>query len=350
MSCAAMLVVPGDLQAQTGGYLYDRRLLAALNELGHDVRHLALPGSFPNPSARDLKQSADLLASTPAGCPLIIDGLALGVMTPDLLASVHVPVIALVHHPLAEETGIEAARRKSLHASEREVLKVVAHIIVTSPHTAEVLTSRYDVEPHRITVARPGVEPVIPRPKPADPPLILSVGIGVARKGHDVLLNALARIADREWQAVIVGEARDPDYAQTLQQLVASLELTQRVRLAGRVAAGELTQLFREASLFALATRYEGYGIVFAEAMCNGLPIVSCAVGAVPDTVAPGAGQLVPVDNPEAFAGAMETLLGDETKRSAMASASLAAGQRLPRWTDTAETVADVIERVTRSD
>jgi glycosyltransferase involved in cell wall biosynthesis len=217
---------------------------------------------------------------------------------------------------------------------------------VTSPHTAHLLASRYAVAPENITIARPGVDPPAGAAAPADPPLILSVGIAVPRKGHDTLLRALAMIGDRSWEAVIVGEARDGSCAAQLQQLVVELGLGQRVRLAGRIAAGELSRYYRQARIFALATRYEGYGIVFDEAMTHGLPIVSCAVGAVPETVAPGAGRLVPPEDPAAFAAALAGLLDDDAQRSVMADASRRAGAALPRWEETARRVAAVIDGV----
>jgi glycosyltransferase involved in cell wall biosynthesis len=176
--------------------------------------------------------------------------------------------------------------------------------------------------------------------------LILSVGSTTRRKGHDVLLRALARIADRPWQAVIVGAARDAELAQKLAQLAAELRIADRLRFAGSVSAAELGALYRAASVFALATRHEGHGIVFDEAMVHGLPIVSCSVGAVPETVAAGAGRLVPVDDPEAFAQALHELLGDDALRETMAAASRRAGTELPAWVETASIVAAVIDRV----
>lgn len=341
-----MLAVPGDLMTLTGGYLYDRRLLATLASLGRDVRHIALPGTFPDPSPADQHSAAALLGAVPGDCPIIIDGLAFGVLDHGILSAVKAPVIALIHHPLAEESGLDRARREALYRSERDNLRLAAQVLVTSPHTARLLTSRYEVPSARITVARPGVDPPSGEAAAADPPLVLAVGIQVPRKGHDLLLRALAQITDRPWQASIVGAARDAQHAGELRRLAATPALAHRVRLTGCVDADELARLYRQASIFALATRYEGHGIVFDEAMVYGLPIVTCAVGAVPDTVAPGAGLLVPAEDCDAFAAALARLLDDAALRARLAAASTRAGSALPAWDDTARRAISVIDRV----
>lgn len=342
----AVLAVPGDIMTRTGGYLYCRRLLEALRALHREVAHLALGPSFPDPTPPDMQAAAARLAAVPAGSPVIIDGLAMGAMDRAVLTGISAPLIALVHHPLAHEIGLSPTRRDHLFRTERENLALAAHIIVTSPHTAALLASEYGVAGARITVARPGTDRPSGTASKIDPPLILAVGIQVPRKGHDVLLRALARVADRPWQAVIAGAALDPSCAALLSRLRAELALTKRVRLASGLPDAALAQLYGQASIFALATRYEGYGIVFDEAMAHGLPIVTCATGAVADTVAPGAGLLVPPDDPNAFAEALARVLDEKATRAAMAAASASAGQSLPGWEDTAKCVADVLDRV----
>jgi glycosyltransferase involved in cell wall biosynthesis len=342
----AAFAVPGDLMTLTGGYIYDRRLLTELRALGLEVAHVALGVSFPDATPADMAAAGARLAALPAGAPVIIDGLAMGAMDRAVLTGMAAPIVALVHHPLAHESGLSSERREHLYRTERENLALAAHVLVPSPHTAELLVSDYGVPDTRITIARPGTDRPLGRLNKAHPPLILSVGIQVPRKGHDVLLRALAQVADRPWQAVIAGSVLDADHGALLTRLMEDLGLSGRVRLAGRVPGEELARLYGEATLFALATRYEGYGIVFDEAMAHGLPIVSCATGAVPDTVAPGAGLLVPPDDPAAFAGALARVLDDDAHRNAMAAASAAAGAALPGWDATARLVAGVLDRL----
>jgi glycosyltransferase involved in cell wall biosynthesis len=110
--------------------------------------------------------------------------------------------------------------------------------------------------------------------------------------------------------------------------------------------SGALAGLYRQATVFALATRYEGYGMVFGEALLHGLPIVTCRAGAVPETVPAGAGILVEVDDDQAFAAALRQLLTDPHARAAMAAASARAGHALPRWNETAAVMGQVLDRV----
>lgn len=343
----AALAVPGDITTLTGGYLYDRHLMSALGVQGRDMAHIALGGSFPDPTPADMADAARQLAAMPADCPVMIDGLAMGAMDRSVLEGMVAPIVALVHHPLAHEGGMDPARRAHLFRTERDNLRLAAHIVVPSPHVAALLMADYGVTADRITVARPGTASTHVVATKATPPLILSVGIQLPRKGHDVLIRALAQVADRDWQAVIVGSALDADHAALLARLIPDLGLAARVHLAGRVADADLARLYAQASLFALATRYEGYGIVFDEAMAHGLPIVTCATGAVPDTVAPGAGLLVPPDDADAFAAALARVLDDGAARTAMAAASAAAGAALPTWADAARVVGAVFDRVT---
>ena len=344
MSAPAAFAIPGDITTLTGGYIYERRLLEGLRALGRDVTHLELGASFPDPSAQDMDDAIAQLCGLSSECPLILDGLVYGSIATEGLARVRAPIVGMIHHPLAHESGLEPARRDHLFRTERDNLALAAHVLVPSPHTKRILIEEYAVPPERITIARPGTEPPRHPAAPVFPPLILSVGIQHARKGHDILLRALAEVTDLDWQAVIVGGAHDPAHAKYLAQLHRDLGLDGRVRLAGRVEQEPLTWLYAQASIFALATRYEGYGIVFDEALAHGLPIVSCDTGAVPDTVPSEAGRLVPPDNSGAFATALRALLTDAAEREARAAAARRYGAALPDWTETCRIASRVLD------
>lgn len=344
----AAFAIPGDITTLTGGYIYERRLLEGLRAQGRAVDHLKLGDSFPTPTAAHMADAAAQLLALPADRPLILDGLVFGSIDTAILARMAAPIVAMIHHPLAHETGLPPDLRAHLLRTERDNLTHTAHVLVPSPHTAALLVSDYGVTVDRITIARPGTDrpSLPPLARRADPPLILSVGIQHPRKGHDVLLRALARLMDRDWQAVIVGGRYDPDHAHALEVLHAELGLGLRVRLAGRVPADALAALYQSATIFALATRYEGYGIVFDEAMACGLPIVTCRTGAVPDTVPASAGLLAAPDDPAAFAAALDRMLRDAPLRQGMAQASAGFGAALPGWHDTARRAGEVLDRL----
>jgi len=341
-----VLAVPGDLTMLTGGYIYDRRLLHELHLLGHDATHIELPASFPNPTPSDMLETFERLNDIDKHTALIVDGLAFGALEQTRVETIQAPVVALVHHPLAKENGISESRRLTLLNTERANLSHAKHILVPSPHTAATLVSEYAIPESRITIARPGTDRPIAPPQPIDPPLILSVGIQLKRKGHDILLKALAHIVDLDWQATIVGSPLDQNYSRELQRLLVDLGLTGRVKLAGKVDHETLAALYQSASLFALATRYEGYGIVFDEALVHSLPIVSCLTGAVSDTVPSSAGVLVPPEQPIAFAAALRNILTNPQTKNTLSAAANKYGQALPSWAETARTTAEALSLI----
>lgn len=340
----AAFAIPGDIDTVTGGYIYEKRLLEGLRDQGRDVQHLELPASFPDPSRAEMADALRQLQSVASDRVLILDGLVFGAIDTDGLAALSAPVLAMIHHPLALETGLDPGLRAHLYRTERDNLRLARHVLVPSPHTRAILIDRYDTAPGRITIARPGVDPPRLAPAPAHPPLILSVGILHPRKGHDILIDSLTRIADLDWQAVIVGNPWHRDHAEQLSRLVEESGLGPRLRLAGQIPDDELQSLFSRASIFALATRFEGYGIVFDEALSHGLPIVSCLTGAVPDTVPATAGLLVPPEDSAAFAGALRDLLEDPGRRARLAAAATELSARLPGWGDTAQVAGQVID------
>lgn len=337
---------PGRLDTLTGGYLYDRHLIRELRQLGLEVATLSLSGRFPFPDDRALQEAGETLAALPDSALVIIDGLALGAFDETALARVQAKrlrVIALCHHPLALESGLDPAQQRRFQRSEQRALQVARGVLVTSAHTRRTLITQFAVPPERVTVARPGTTRVPFARCQGQPPRLLAVASLTRRKGHDVLINALAPLRHLPWQARFVGGRDfDPPWSDELQRQVNRLGLHSRIDFAGPVE--DTQREFQRADLFVLPSRYEGYGMVFAEALAAGLPVVAARAGAVPDVVPESAGLLVPPDDVEALTAVLHSLLArDDLRRQLQAGARLAAGT-LPTWSDTAACVARVIK------
>lgn len=335
------LAVPGDLATPTGGYVYARRLMAALPEAGWRPHPLSLPAGFPHPSADDLGGAYRALESLPPSSLVLVDGLAFGVLPKDRLDGMGHQWLALVHHPLALETGLEPAVARRLRNSEREALGAARAVIATSEHTAGTLAEDYGVAAERLHVAVPGTDRAKRANGGGTVPCLLSVATVTRRKAHDVLVRALSLLRDLTWRCRIVGSLRrEPAMAAEVAALIRASGLEGRVTLEGEIAAEGLEAAYRMADLFVLPSRHEGYGMAFAEAMAHGLPIIACAIGAVPQTVPPDAGLLVAPDDAEALAAALRRAIADEGLRRRLADAAWTHGRALPTWADTARGVA----------
>ena len=344
---SAAFAIPGDITLATGGYAYDRRVLALLPTFGVDVHHLALPGGFPDPSARDLDDTRRLLQVVPKHTIILADGLAYGAMPAEVISSLHSPVIALVHHPLCLEAGLGKARQDELYALEKAALALARHIIVTSATTATALTADFAVPSERITIAEPGTDPAERARGTGQPLMLLAVGSIVPRKAYDTLVRALACLKIRDWRIAIVGPTDRSTQAFTaLQAAIEDTGLGPHIALTGAVGQEQLDRFYDVCDLFVMPSLYEGYGMVLAEAMARGLPIVCTTGGAAAATVPDAAAIKVPPGDVQALGSAIRRVLDDPPLRRKMSDAAWAAGQKLPRWDDTARKIADVIRNV----
>ena len=341
------VAVPGDLSTATGGFGYDRRIVAELTSLGWSVEVLDLGNGFPRPTAQMRSDTERLLAALPHGLRVVVDGLAFGAL-PEIaqtLRDTH-RLIALVHHPLALETGLSADESTALRASEQAALACARHVVTTSTMTMRMLAEDFQVPTERLSVVEPGTDrPVIVPRCRREVVLLLAVGAVVPRKGYDVLVTALAKIAHLPWHLTIAGDlSRSPATVALLRTEIARSGLADRVVLHGVVAADELASLFTESDVFVLATRFEGYGMAFTEALAHGLPVVGTKIGALEQTVSADAGVLVPVDDADGLADALRYLIERPEERERLATRARAAV--FPSWREQATRFATVLEEL----
>jgi glycosyltransferase involved in cell wall biosynthesis len=336
----ASFAIPGDLGTLTGGYHYARRLIAAAPAAGLSLEPLALPDGFPFPSEDATVEALERLEAAPPDRPLLVDGLAFGALPAAGLARVRAPLAALLHHPLALEAGLTPAQRTALETSERAALALARLVVTTSRATAETAIALFGLDPARMIVAPPGLDRGSVAALSGEPPMILCVGSLTPRKAQHVLVDALARIADRPWRAALVGLAdRDPAYAAAVDDAIAAAGLGDRVARHGGLERAALDELYAGADLFCLPSLYEGYGMVYAEAMASGLPVVA-ARHAASEEVVGDAGLLVPPGDVGALADALAALLDAPDARRRLGAKGRARAEAFPRWEETAQIVA----------
>ena len=348
------LIVPAPFDTVSGGYGYDRRIVAEVRAAGHAVDVVELTGAFPltDEAARDSACAAwDRLS--PDTRP-VIDGLALPAFQGMEDALTARGAMGLIHHPVSLETGLHEADRARLEQIEQRLFPRLYRLIVTSAMTADMLATRFHIPPGRIRTVTPGTDDA-PRAQWSGGQgtngqgtsgqgtsgqgsggaacEVLSIGTLIPRKGHDLLLRALARLFDLNWHLTIVGSAeRDPPHAHGLMALAGELDVARRVTFAGELEGEALEAAWHGADLFALATQYEGYGMVIAEALKRGLPAIVTNGGAAGHLITPESGCVCPAGDRDQLSKSLRRLIFGVELRQEMAKAAWLAGQTLPSW------------------
>jgi|KBSSwiStaDraftv2_1062776.scaffolds.fasta_scaffold61984_2 glycosyltransferase involved in cell wall biosynthesis len=346
-----VFMIPGDLEALTGGYGYDRRIIGGLRHLGWQVAVEALDGSFPQPTPFAREDARRRFASLGDGSLLVVDGLAFGALAREADSERRrLRLVALVHHPLAEETGLDPATAEQLEQSERRALASTRLVIVTSAATAAAL-GRYDVPAERIAVVEPGTDRAsLARGSSDGLVRLLCVAALIPRKGHDVLIEALARLRDKPWRLTCVGSVdRDQPTAARVRAMLAQYDLVDRVTFTGDLHQPELDREYDAADVFVLPTFHEGYGMVVSEALARGLPVISSPTGAIADLVTADAGRLVPPGHIDELGRALSEVIDRSDIRARFSAGARRVRDRLPTWDHSARRMSEALERAGRS-
>ena len=333
-------IVPGSIDQVTGGYLYDRRIIEGLRAEGRPVGLLELMGEFPDADWTAQASAASCLAALGDGSAVCIDGLALAAFEESLPAAAErLDILILVHHVLALETGLGADVAARYAAVERKLLPLCRGILCPSPRSAADVAA-YGVPPDRIAVVPPGTDRAADLEAPIDhsgPVRLLTVATLTPRKGHRLLIEALAALDRRDWHLTAIGSLeRDAETVAAVRALIAAHGLGDQVDLVGEWPPEQLSAAYRAADLFVLPSYYEGYGMAYAEAMAHGLPVIGTDAGAIPETVPATAGILVPAGDRAALTLALDRMIGDGGLRGAYAAGARAAAAGFVDWAQTA--------------
>ncbi len=348
MSAVHFIVPAGidDPGRPTGGNGYDRRIARGLDAAGWTVHLHEVPGSWPWPDAQSLGALAAVVGAIRDGALVLLDGLVAS-PAPEVLSSEtgRLRLVVLVHMPLGHGTTDDGARER-----EGTVLSAAASVVTTSDWARRALLELYSLPRNRVQVAEPGVDPAELAPGTDTAGALLSVAAVIPGKGHDVLLEALAPLAGLRWQCQCVGSLeRDPAFAERLRQRVLDGGMDGRVHFSGPQAEADLARSYVAADVLVLPSRAETYGMVIAEALARGLPVVAAEVGGVPEALGRSAdgtrpGLLVPSGDPAALRDALRTWLEDAGVRRRLRAAARERRASLAGWSTTTSAVAEVLQ------
>lgn len=349
------LVVYGDIDTRTGGFRYDRRLVAGLRERGDEVVVIELPWrSYP----RGLLDNADprvarRIARAGPFDVLLQDELA----HPSLVATnrrlrsrLDCPLVGVVHHLRADETA--APERFAFAAAERRYVETLDAVIANSELTLESVRELAPIEgivaPPAGDRFDPDVEPSFVRERAReDPPRVLALGTVVPRKATAALVEALAA-ATAPWELTVVGDTTVArGYVRHCRRLADRRGVTDRVTFTGAIDDDALADCLRESHVLALPSRHEGFGIAYLEGMAFGLPAVASLAGGGRSVVTHGeTGFLVPPAGAGAVAAALDHLAGDRETLAAMGVAARRRFETHPGWAETVGRVRSFLAEV----
>lgn len=344
-------VVPADVDDvdfASGGNIYDRRMFEVLG-----LRAVPVAGEWPSPDTASRVALDRALAEVPDGEIVLVDGLvACGVPAVVVPHARRLRLVVLLHLPLGDETGLPNDRAAELDALERETLRQAFAVVATSPWAERRLIGLHRLDPERVYVVEPGTDPA-PRAAGGDGTRLLCLAAVIPRKGQDLLVEALAGVADLPWACECVGSLRrDPDYVRRVRRLVEHHGLAGRVTLAGALPPlpdPRLEALLNETDLLVQPSRQETYGMVVTEALARGIPVLTTAVDALPETLGQTSGggvpgMLVPPGDVANLTEALRRWLTEPRLRARLREAALK--RELDDWETAGGRLADVLDRL----
>jgi glycosyltransferase involved in cell wall biosynthesis len=345
------LLIVGDMDSVSGGYLYNRKLVAFLQSQGDQVSIIiSLP---PRNYWRQLTENitGDLMKNVAAANVdiLIQDAMvhpAVFYLNRRISKQLNIPLIALVHllASIDQATWHSAWLYRII---ERCYLQTVDGIIANSQTTLSQINQLLagELPPHCIAVPagdnfaevnidRAGILNRALEPRPLK---ILLVGNVIRRKGLHVLLHALGQLPAQDYRLSVAGRLdMEPGYVAQIKTLIRDAGLNQSVSLLGPVQGEALADLYRQHHLLVMPSAYESYGIVYVEAQQFGLPVIGTTAGAAWEIIREGEnGYLIEPKEHAALGDLLQTLHHDRQLLARLGANALQAYAAQPRWDKT---------------
>jgi glycosyltransferase involved in cell wall biosynthesis len=294
------LIIYDNLDIISGGYLYDRILYRYLQKRGEEVEIFSLPrrGYFQNIKDNFSKSfyqkvkhfKPDILLQDELNHP------SLFLLNKRLKKTLSCPLVAIVHNLHSSEKHPSWTKYFYQRIEKRYLSSVDAYIInsLTTLESVKRLTGV--VKPS--VIARPGKDhllsditenQIIERARQDGPLQILFVGNVIPHKGLHILIDALVLLPSEDWELIVVGNLEiDPPYLRSINRQIAKRKIQNKIELAGLISGEPLKKAFLKGQILAVPSMYEGFGIVYLEAMGFGMPCIATSSGAPKEFITHG--------------------------------------------------------------
>lgn len=341
------IVIYGSLDRLSGGYLYDRKLVEYLRAQRDTVEIISLPWRNYAAHLTDnfhfrLPKNLDILIQDELNHPSLIAANA---------GEHSYPVISLVHHLRCSELRPKW-QNVFYRWVERKYLRSVDGFVFNS-ETTQGAVNRLIGNGKEGIVAFPPTdrfgeaireEEIIERAK-SDELKILFLGNVIYRKGLHTLVEAVEGLKSKVVVDVVGSLTAEPEYAKSMQEKIRRFHLSSFVFLHGLLDNEPLKEKLRNAHVLVVPSSYEGFGIVYLEGMCFGLPAVGTTAGAAREIISDGVdGFLIKPGDVSSLANRLKVL---NEKRDVLIRMSLAARERYlrqPKWKETAESIRKFLQ------
>lgn len=342
------LIIYGSLDTLSGGYLYDRKLVEYLRAQGDTVEIISLPWRNYAAHLTDnfrfrLQVHLDILIQDELNHPSLI------------LANRgkhQYPIVSLVHHLRCSELRPKW-QNAFYRVIEKKYLQSVDGFIFNSRTTENVVYQLIANNKPSIVAYPPtdrfgepiSEEEVIGRAH-SNEFRILFLGNVIGRKGLHVLLKAVASLKPPVMIDVVGSLASESLYAKRMQKFIKDSNLSSFIVLHGSLDKEPLAEKLRQAHVLVVPSSYEGFGIVYLEGMCFGLPATGTTAGAAGEIISDGVdGFLIEPGDANLLATRLKTL---NEKRDVLIQMSLAARRRYlrqPKWEESASQIREFLSK-----
>ncbi len=345
------LIIYGSLDTLSGGYLYDRKLVEYLRSKGDTVEIISLPWRSYAAHLTD-----NIRFRLPKKFDILIED---ELNHPSLILANHgkhsYPVISLVHHLQSSELrpGWQNAFYRMV---EKEYLNTVDGFIFNSKTTKKVVQQLLHQGKPSVLAYPPTDRfgPPIPeseiRARAGSNELrILFLGNVIYRRGLHTLLEAVTGLKSQVQVDVVGSLTAELVYTKLIQEIMEKNDLTSFVFLHGSLDKEPLINKLRQAHILVVPSSYEGFGIVYLEGMCFGLPAIGTTAGAAVEIIETGkTGFLIAPGDSKSLADHLRLLAKDREMLTRLSLNARARYLRQPSWTESAKNIREFFSSFVR--